>query len=238
LLTRKLAEDFQREMEGRKGLSHPGLAELIDFGTIGRSALYTVSEFVNGENLSSYLARCPGNKIPLAVSLDLLRQMTEAVAFLHGNNIVHREIHPAGIMLFDDGGRLRTKFTEAGMARFWNENALGATAALSAGESARVLGYSAPEELTQTGEAKPGTDVFSLGCIFYQMLSGRVPYDFRDGDSPARVVEECMIRPIEELVPELPSTVVVILERALAPEAEMRYDSAFELLEALEIVSL
>ena len=234
--TRKLLDDFRREMEELKKLSHPAIVELLSSGDMGHSTFYTVSEFVNGENLASYLARCPGNKIPLNTSYSLLRQMADAICHLHSNNIVHRDIHPGGIMLYDDGGKLRAKFTEAGMARFWAESGLGARTVVG-GDTGR-LGYIAPEELLQLGETKPSSDVFSLGCVFYQMLTGRVPYDFSDEVSSVRIVEDARIRPIEELAPGLPETIVVIVERALSSEPEMRYQTACEMLEALETISI
>lgn len=234
-LTRQVVEDFRRGMEDARKLSHKGLAELRAFGEVGRDTLYTISEYVNGESLASYLPRCPGNKIPLPVALDLFRQMTKAVAYLHGRDIVHREIHPAGIMLHDDNGKLRTKFTEGALFRFWADSVPGACPTTP--DDAGRLGYLAPEELHRPPEAKPSADVFSLGCVLYHMLSGRVPYEFGAGASPARVVEEARIRPIEELAAGVPETVAVVAERALAPEPEMRYASAAEMLEAVEMIS-
>ncbi len=103
------------------------------------------------------------------------------------------------------------------------------------GELGRI-GYLAPEELSQQCEGKPSADVFSLGCVFYQMVTGRAPYAFGKGASALRVVEEGRIRPIEELVPGLPETIIVSVERALSPEPEMRYQSACEMLEAMESI--
>ncbi len=204
---------------------------------MGQSALYTVSEFVSGESLASYLMRCPGNRIPLATSFSLLRQMAGALCYLHRNDLVHRDIHPGGVMLYDDGGRLRVKFTEAGLSRFWMESGLGSRAMMG-GDGTGRLGYLAPEELVQQIEAKPSADVFSLGCVFYQMLTGRVPYEFGEGVSALRVVEEGKIRSIEELVPGLPETIIVSVERTLAPDPEMRYQTACEMLEAMENIAL
>ncbi len=231
--TRKLADDFRVETALLRELDHAGIAELLSAGTLGHAVFYTVGEFVNGENLASYLARCPGNKLPLNLALSLLRQMTDAIAYLHDRNIVHRDIHPGSVMLFDDGGSLQAKFTEAGLARFWAENGV-IPRSFSPAETDR-LGYLAPEELAQHGESKPSADVFSLGCVFYRMLAGRVPDEFGDELGATRVVEEGRIRPIEELAAGLPETVVVIAERALAADPEMRYESACELLEALDI---
>ncbi len=235
--SRKLVDDFRREMEEFRELSHRGIAELFAFGDMGQSTFFAASEFVNGENLASYLTRCPGSRIPNNIAFSLLRQMTDAICYLHNSGIVHRDIHPGGVMLFDDNGKLRAKFTDAGTPRFWIESGLGARS-LMAGETAARLGFIAPEELVQQGEAKPSADVFSLGSVFYRMVTGRVPYEFSDDVSAARVVEEARIRPIEEFAQGLPETVVVIAERALAPEPEMRYESAIEMLEALENISM
>ncbi len=234
-LARKLLEDFRSDMEEVRLLSHKGLAALLAFGEAGRDTLYTVSEYVSGESLDSYLARCPGNKIPLPVAVRLLRQMTAAAAYLHERGRVYREIHPAGLMLRDAGGVFQAKFTDGSLFRFWADSGMGVRGVFTA--DARRLGYMAPEELMQDADAKPTADVFSLGCVMYHMLSGRVPYEFREDESPARVVEEARMRPIEELAAGVPGTIVVILERALAPEADLRYASAVEMLDALEMIS-
>lgn len=234
--TRKLADDFRIETALLRELDHGGITELLSAGTLGHAVFYTVSEFVNGENLASYLARCPGSKLPLNLAFSLLRQMTDAVAYLHDRNIVHRDIHPGSVMLFDDGGTLQAKLTEAGLARFWAENGV-IPRTFMPGETER-LGYLAPEELAQLGESKPSADVFSLGSVFYRMLTGRVPYEFGDESEAVRVVEEGRIRPIEELAADLPGTMAVIAERALAADPEMRYESARELLEALDMAGL
>ncbi len=235
--TGELAEEFRRGMEEARELSHLGLAELYAYGDAGQT-LYTVSEFVNGETLASYLARCPRNRMPLGVSFDLLRQMAGALCYLHRNSIVHRDIHPGGIILYDDNGRLRMKLSEAGLARFWMESGLGARAMPGGEGLAERLGYLAPEELVQRSEAKASGDVFSLACVFYRMISGRVPYEFGGGKSALRVVEEGRIRPIEDVMPGLPETVAVSVDRALSPDPEARYQSACEVLDALESISL
>lgn len=232
--TKKMLDDFRNEMEHIKRLQHSNLVRLLDAGDMGHATFYTVSEYINGENLASYLDRCPNNRIPLHTSYNLMLQLANAMCYAHKQGMVHRGIHPSGVMLFDDNGRLRAKLTDVGMATFWAESGLDARTMMTS-DTGR-LGYVAPEELLQLGESKPSADVFSLTAVFYQMLTSRVPYNFGEMDNAMRVVEEGRITPIESLMSDLPEPLVVIIDRGLAAEADERYQSACELLEALENV--
>lgn len=215
---------FRREAQAVASLSHPNIVSIYDVGQ-EEGIQYLVMEYVDGEDLKTVIRR--DGKLPVERAVQIARQVLDALEHAHENNIVHRDIKPHNILITRGG---RAKLTDFGIARE-------ATAA-TVTQTDTIVGsvhYLSPEQAR--GEvAGPKSDIYSLGVVLYEMLTGSVPYA---GDSPISVA----IKHIQE-EPEPPSrrnpAVLPALERvvlrALAKNPDHRFSSAREMARHLEEV--
>ena len=233
--SKKMLDDFRREAAMASRVQHPNIAQLFGTGEIGNGGVFMAMEYVNGENLTSYLQRCPNRRIPLHNAYNLMLQLANALCHVHRQGFVHMDLKPGSVMLYDDNGRLRAKITDMGYAHLMDDTGIAPRGFAGSGDLDR-LSYLPPEEVNQVGEAKTTADVFSLSAMFYEMLTGRVPYNFTPGGNNKGVVADADMMSIEEAMPGLPEPLVVIIERGLSTDPEARYQNCCDLLEALENV--
>jgi serine/threonine-protein kinase len=231
-------ELFDREVRAVSRLVHPNIVTAYDAGEEdGRH--YLVLEYVDGPNLD-HLVRRQG---PLAVgqACDFVRQAALALQCAHEAGMVHRDIKPANLLLqcrgTDAAARARIKVSDFGLARLHppGEAATGSTATIAAQANA-VMGtpdYISPEQARCLHKADIRSDLYSLGCTFYFLLCGRVPF-------PGGTAMEKLIRHSTEstptlgrLRPEVPPAVAAIVERLMAKRPEDRFQAPAELAEAL-----
>ncbi|GAB2836738.1 hypothetical protein GCM10022221_39910 [Actinocorallia aurea] len=198
---------FQREARVAAGVSHPHVAMVHDIGTEGETP-YLVMEYIQGPTLADVAAAGPLDPARIAA---LAAQVLEALEHCHALGIVHRDIKPSNIMIDESGSRTRAKVMDFGIARLMSDTATRLTAT---GAVIGTLAYLSPEQ-ADGREAAPASDLYSLGCVLYELLTGRPPFT---GDSPAVV-----------LVGHLQRTPDVVL-RALAKPLDERYPSATAML--------
>jgi len=213
---------FRREAQSAASLSHQNIVSIYDVGKDGNEE-YIVMEYVKGQTLKEIIR----NKAPFPAekAIYIVRQIAEALAHAHANHIIHRDIKPQNILVTDDG---RIKVTDFGIAR-----AVSAATLTNTGDIVGSVHYLSPEQAkgSQTNEQ---SDLYSLGIILYELLTGKVPFD---GDTPISIA----LKHIQEQ-PELPSKIVpgippeldAIVMKSLAKSVEDRYQSATELLSDLE----
>jgi beta-lactam-binding protein with PASTA domain len=221
VLLRRFADDqtfverFRREAKAAAGLNHPNVVGIYDWGQID-SLYYIVMEYVEGETLKDLIrrrGRLPGNEA-VGITLGLLA----AIDFAHQHGIVHRDIKSQNILIDRSG---QVKVTDFGIAR------AGDSSMTEAGSILGTAQYLAPEQAR--GEpVDERTDLYSVGVVLYEMLTGRVPFK---GDSAVTValkhVNELPPQP-QELVPGLPFSLNQIVLKALAKSPDHRYASAAE----------
>jgi len=225
---------FLRECRAAAALSHPAIATLFEAGEAEDGRLYFASELVRGETLAALLAR--GRLAPeRAVELGLA--LAEALAAAHEHGIVHRDIKPQNLMVTTDG---RLKVLDFGLARVLDEPAAepagtDATRTYTATRAGTIVGtpaYMSPEQAT--GEPVDArSDIFSAGCVLYEMACGRLAFP---GDSMHTILRRVLAEdpPSVEIVdPGLPGALGAIVRRAMAKEPTARYASAGELADAL-----
>jgi non-specific serine/threonine protein kinase/serine/threonine-protein kinase len=196
-LRRFLAE---RQIAAR--LEHPSIARLLDGGATAEGEPYFVMEYVEGEPLLDY---CDEHRSSIDQRLDLFEQICGAVAFAHRNLVVHRDIKPANVLVTADGA---PKLLDFGIARLLDEEGrtAGATDTLF-----RVMtpDYASPEQI-RGAPITTATDVYSLGVVLYELLTGRRPYRLHSGRTDE------LIRVVCETEPDRPSAAA---SRARPPEA-------------------
>ena len=172
---------FQREARAATALNHPNIVAVFDLGQTAEGTLYIAMEFVDGPSLKSAISG--GGPMAPARTVTLMRQIGSALAVAHRNKIVHRDLKPHNIMLArtDDGHEI-AKLVDFGIAKTFDE----ATQLTMAGDAIGTPHYMAPEQAAgQPVDAR--SDLYSVGIILYEMLSGEVP--FNDTSAPAILIK-------------------------------------------------
>jgi serine/threonine protein kinase len=216
---------FEREAKSLAKLSHPNIVGVIDYGEY-EGAPYLVMVYLPGGTLRQRL----GKPIPWQDAVRLLIPIAQALEYAHEHNIIHRDIKPSNILLTEKGQPMLTDF---GIAKILESDE---TATLTgSGVGVGTPEYMAPEQWT--GQTTKQSDIYSLGVVFYEMITGRKPYV---ADTPAAILlkqaSDPLPRPVQ-FVPDLPDTVERILLKTLAKRAEDRYADFAEFTNALQRLS-
>ena len=184
--------NFRRERQILAKLNHPSIAALLDGGTTGTGTPYLVMEYVEGVSLTEY---SQSNGLTVRQRIDLFLEVCEAVAFAHQNLIIHRDLKPANILVTRDG---RPKLLDFGVAKLLKPELLDVTTDFSVGANILTPNYASPEQLK--GEnITTASDVYSLGVILYELLTGRLPLNLKSKSLPD------ILKAITEETPILPS---------------------------------
>lgn len=231
------ADRFAREVKFATRLQHPNIVPLLAAADAGGMAYYTMP-FVDGISLRARLAS--GERIPVAETTRILRDVAEALAYAHDQGIVHRDITPGHILL-SSGGALVTDFGIAKAISASRTVELSTEAPpnisgtlTSVGSSLGTPAYMSPEQAVGS-VVDPRADLYAWGVVAYEMLAGLHP--FADRTTPHAMVEAQLTErpvPIAERNPELPPALADIITRCLEKDADDRPDSAAELLAALD----
>jgi serine/threonine protein kinase len=226
-LRRELADDptflerFRREARAAAGLSHPGVAGVYDYGELGGQP-FIVMELVEGETLAERVAA--RGRLPWREAFAIGEQVAAALAAAHAHGLVHRDVKPANILLGRDG---RAKVTDFGIAQ------AAQTATLT--RTGMVLGsanYVAPEQ-AKGGHVGPAADLYSLGCVLFEAVTGETPY--RGGNAVA-IATQHVSAPVpdpRERRPELPPEAAEPIIRALQKQPAGRFPSGAAMAAAL-----
>ena len=216
-------ERFKREARIVAKLEHPNIIPVYDFNE-HHGEPYLVMRFIEGDTLKRYMT---GKPMAPAEVLRLLRPVAEALAYAHAQGVLHRDIKPSNIMVTKEGNIFVTDF---GLARM-----------VEAGESTlsqdMMVGtpqYISPEQAQGIKELDGRTDVYSLGVVLYEMLTGRVPFS---ADTPFATVHDHIYTPLplpSSINPEIDPTIERLLLKALAKDPNDRFGTATELLQAFE----
>jgi serine/threonine-protein kinase len=225
---------FEREAHAVAALAHPNILDIHDFGREGDIS-FIVTELLEGETLRQRLA---GAAIPWRQAIEIGLDIAEGLASAHSHGIVHRDLKPENVFLTNDG---RVKILDFGLARAEpkksNRNSDTSPTLQTPTESGIVMGtvgYMSPEQ-ARGRRVDERTDIFSLGCILYEMVTGRRAFQ---GESPvvvlAAILREEPTDPAD-LVPELPESVRLVIVRCLAKSPESRFQSSRDLAFALKM---
>ena len=216
---------FLREIEIIRQFKHPNILPLLDYGTVSGQTFFT-SPFIEGDTLKARIKR--DRQLPLADVLVIMGDIAAALDHAHARGIIHRDVKPANILLRDTG----TVVADFGIARavaFDQEEAITAS-----GVSLGTPEYMSPEQSGAMRELDARCDVYSLGCVVYEMLTGNPPFTgTTEAAIFARHFKETP-RPIRETCPTVPDTVDRSVAKALAKTRAHRYHSAGEFFDAVD----
>ena len=217
-----LVRRFKNESKAISLLNHPNIVKVYDV-SVSDHLQYIVMEYVDGMTLREYLNE-RGGKLTSRETVHFISQILKALDHAHHNGVVHRDIKPQNIMLLDNGQLRMMDFGIARISRAENQ--------LSGGKAMGSVHYISPEQ-AKGDETDFTSDIYSVGVMMYEMLSGHLPFDADDVVEVA--IKQITDKPksLQELAPTVPHGLVEITERAMAKRPENRYASAAEMLGAL-----
>src|SRR5688572_8464271 len=219
------AERFRREIQLIARLQHPHVVPILTAGSADGSLYYTMP-YVAGETLRARLAR--EGSLPIADVVRLLREVLDALAFAHDNGVVHRDIKPENVLLASG---------HAVVADFGIAKALKESGTLtSAGFSLGTPTYMAPEQATADPATDHRADLYSVGVLGYELLTGAPPF----AGSPQQVITQHLTTapaPITTKRPDIPELLAEVITRALAKDPAARPQSAGEMIAALDAIT-
>lgn len=208
---------FYQEAQAAGGLNHPNIVTVYDIGKSGTVA-YMAMEFLEGDELAALLAR--GTALPVMRAVNIAMQVADGLAYAHEHDVIHRDIKPANIMITNAG---LAKITDFGIARM--------RAAKVMTQTGVVLGspkYMSPEQvLGKRAEAR--SDIFSLGAVLYEMLTGKAPFVAADVNAMMFQTLNLIPPPPSTFKPVVPAMLDLIIAKMLAKGPDDRYSSAREL---------
>jgi eukaryotic-like serine/threonine-protein kinase len=226
-MSETLLRRFEREAKSLAQMSHLHIVNIFDYGE-HQSSPYLVMEYLPGGTLKGQT----GKPCAFQEAARLLSPVGRALEYAHQRNVIHRDVKPANILLTEDG---QPKLSDFGIAKILEMK--DATQLTRTGVGVGTPEYMAPEQWT--GKPVPQTDIYALGVVFYELVTGRKPYE---ADTPAAVLLKQTIEPLprpRDFVPHLPELVENILYKALAKQPEDRYPGMGQFATALEaLVSL
>ncbi len=212
---------FQREAKVIAKLSHPNILPIYDFGQVG-NLTYIVMQYIDGGTLRSVM----GQAMPLSQVVYFIDQIAEALDYAHRRGILHRDVKPGNILL-EEGQRVL--LTDFGLAKMVE----GTVQLTGSGVGVGTPAYMSPEQGQGQG-VDARTDIYALGIILYEMVTGRVPYK---ADTPMAIVIKHMTAPLpmpRTINPNLPEAVERVILKSLAKNKDYRYPDALQMAAALK----
>ncbi len=213
----KFVRRFQREALSASSLSHPNIVEIYDVGE-DNGDYFIVMEYVKGLTLKQLLKK--RGKLTVPEVIDIMLQITSAMGVAHDSLIIHRDLKPQNILIEDDGG---IKITDFGIAM-----ALNATQLTQTNSAMGSVHYFSPEQANGKG-ATLKSDVYSLGIMMYELLTGSLPFK---GDTAVEIALKHLKEPmpsIKDVLPDIPQSVENIIITATAKNPKNRYNNANEM---------
>ncbi|MHC4910062.1 MAG: protein kinase domain-containing protein, partial [Planctomycetota bacterium] len=220
---------FDQEVQLLGRLEHPCIARIFDAGsaeTIHGPQPYFAMELIAGVDLLTYAA---DRHLDVAARVALIRRVCEAVHHAHLRGVVHRDLKPANILVDETGN---PKILDFGIARAIEADPATRTRLTMTGELVGTVPYMSPEQFTgRTEDIDLRSDVYGLGVVLYELLTGRLPYDFGDvmPHEAVRIVRDGEPRRMSAVHRELRGDIQTIVDKAIAKEPERRYGSAADL---------
>ena len=218
----KFVRRFQREALSASSLSHPNIVEVYDVGE-DNGIYYIVMEYIEGKHLKQLLKK--RGKLTLNEVIDIMLQITDGMACAHDSYIIHRDIKPQNIMILENG---IVKITDFGIAMALNSTQLTQTNSVMGS-----VHYLPPEQASGKGSTIQ-SDIYSMGILMYELLSGTLPYK---GDNAVEIALKHLKEPLPSIrkeVPDIPQAVENVILKATAKNPKNRYSDARAMYEDLK----
>src|SRR6184192_523160 len=214
-------ERLLREARAAGALQHPNIVTIYDLGEAD-GQLFIAMELVDGRDLSTLIAlREP---LPLERKLDLVIEVLQGLSYAHERGVIHRDIKPSNVRIASDGS---IKIMDFGIARQQSADVTG---------SGAIVGtptYMAPEQITN-GAITPATDVFSVGCMLYELLTYQRPFEAESVHGVLYQVLTTEPRPLRTVAPSIPAALERVVAKAMNKVPHERYESAGQMMNSLQ----
>jgi len=223
----KFIENFRRESQSAASLAHPNIVNIYDVGKEG-NIHYIVMELIEGQVLSDIIK----NEGPMefAKAIDIVKQIALALSFAHKNHIIHRDVKPHNILITQEG---TAKITDFGIAKAVNSGTI-------VGNTGTIMGsvhYFSPEQ-ARGGYVDEKSDIYSLGIVLYELVTGRVPFDAENPVAVALMHMNNEMVPPSQYVPAIPSALEDIIMKATNKYQVNRFKTASDMYDALGIIDM
>jgi len=219
---------FLQEARAGALLRGKNVAQVLDIGRLESGPPFMVTELLQGRDLQELLDG--RGRLPVSTTLRLVKDICSAVAEIHQSGIVHRDLKPANIFVARDGnGEPLIKLLDFGIAKRLDGRDLNDTK-----NSLGSPHYMAPEQIVSAEAVDVQADIWSLGIVLFELLTGRVPFDAATVPAQCAQVLQAPCPPPSEFAPEIPAALDAVILRCLEKEPQARFSSALELREALD----
>ena len=215
----KFIRRFQREALSASSLSHPNIVEMYDVGE-DNGNYYIVMEYVEGKTLKQYMKKRTNGRLTISEAVDIMLQLTDGISHAHDSYIIHRDLKPQNIMIQDDG---KIKITDFGIAMALNSTQLTQTNSVMGS-----VHYLPPEQATGKGSTIK-CDIYSMGILFYELLTGILPFK---GENAVEIALKHMKEPLPSVKkqnPSIPQSVENIILKSTAKNPKNRYNDVKEM---------
>ena len=220
---------FAREIEITRSLEHKNIVRFLGFGSTG-GIFYFFMEFCDGGSVAD-LMNHHGGKVPLAEGVPIIVQSLEGLAYMHGRNLVHRDIKPQNILLHGSAHDQVAKIADYGLAKDFS--LAGFSGHTVTGTFGGSFYYIPREQIFEFKYINPSGDVWSTGATFYHMLTGQLPRQFVRGQDPLEAILQGPIIPIRQRDSSIPVSIAEVIDCSLNNSPADRYQNAGEMLLAL-----
>jgi serine/threonine protein kinase len=228
---REIVTRFQREANLSAKIRHPGVVGVYDCGQ-DRGVHFLTMEFVDGPTIAGLIEE--QGRLSWKDAADLVVQAARALEHLHGQGIIHRDIKPANILV--EG--VTAKLADLGLAKQMDSGDGAAGGLTMQGVAMGSPAYMPPEQIRNARDATASADIYALGATFYQMVTGTIPFDGKNGTEVMTKVLREEPKPVRSINAEVPAGVATLIEQMLAKEPAGRPASASELVRLLEEIKL
>src|ERR1035438_3308949 len=215
--TESVIARFETERQMLAMMGHPNIAHVLDAGATDEGRPYFVMELVSGTRITDY---CDQNKVPVKTRLNLFIQVCQAVQHAHQKGIIHRDLKPSNILVALQDGKPVPKVIDFGVAKAIQTNVIRHNVATATGQLIGTPAYMSPEQAALRGvDVDTRSDIYSLGVLLYELLSGQTPFD---GKQLLSAGLDQMRRTLRETEPKRPSAMLLSLEPGTLQKAAAR----------------
>lgn len=219
---------FQGEAKTMASLNHRTFVKVFDLGIHARAVPFYSMDYLQGRTLETILVE--DGPLPLKETLDVFIEVLDGLAYAHRNGIIHRDIKPGNIMLCTTDGVQQVKILDFGISKFIGADASKIQSLTAAGDIFGSPYYMSPEQCSgETVDSR--SDIYSLGCSLFEVLSGFVPFEGKNSVETVTMHQEDEPPKLSQVVPEidLPPSIDLVISKCLAKKPQNRYQSAKEL---------
>ena len=226
-----LVSRFRREIRATSQLQSPHIVRTLDAGRVGKID-FMVMEYVNGDQVDRIATRL--GRVPVGMACDIIRQVAAGLQHAHERKMVHRDIKPGNLMVhWEDSGAGVVKLMDMGLVLLMADDAEEKTVT-RAGQVMGTPDYMSPEQGWDTSQVDIRSDIYSLGCTFFRLLTGQIPFH---GTNPLQVLSQRLQRDAPSVLTvcdDIPSDVADVVSKMTARNPDERYQTPAELVTALE----